>query len=187
MEAFFVGGVTSPRTTRTSGLRPTPHLDVLVDADRAAAARARLPRVRWTLRPDQDADAPGPWVYTDPDGQSVSSERRSGSTSSSAARRAARTRLSSKRRSGTTHAVRACSCRRSTDALLTTCVMGARRGPIPNIQWIADAVMILRSAGDRVDWERFVRLGSERGQTLRLRQALPYVSLVPGSGPYLAA
>ena len=69
----------------------------------------------------------------------------------------------------------------ATDALLTTCVMGARRGPIPNVQWIADAVMILRSAGDRVDWERLVRLGSERGQTLRLRQALPRISSFPGT------
>ena len=69
-----------------------------------------------------------------------------------------------------------------TDALLMTCVMGglaaarsrtSSGSPTPS--------MILRSAGDRVDWERFVRLGLERGQTLRLREALPYCRLVPGA------
>jgi hypothetical protein len=68
-----------------------------------------------------------------------------------------------------------------TDMLLTTVVMGAQRGPIPNVQWIADAVMILRSGGEKVDWERLVRLGTERGQTLRLREALPHIGSFPGA------
>jgi Uncharacterised nucleotidyltransferase len=181
VEAFFLGGVDVSAYYPDVGLRPTPHLDLLVDADRAAAARARLPRVRWALRPDQDADGPGPWVFTDPDGHvcvvrtSIGFDfvLRGAPQSTYAPLLEAAQRYDARGASVLVPSV--------TDALLTTCVMGARRGPIPNIQWIADAVMILRSAGGRVDWERFVRLGSERGQTLRLREGLARIGSFPGA------
>src|SRR5581483_5744746 len=65
------------------------------------------------------------------------------------------------------------------DDLLAALVCGARASPIPSIQWIVDAAMILRGPED-VDWTRLCRLAVERGQGLRVRDALEYVGRVAG-------
>jgi len=65
------------------------------------------------------------------------------------------------------------------DDLLAAIVCGARASPIPSIQWIVDAAMILRGS-EEVDWTRLCRLAVERGQGLRVRDALEYVGRVAG-------
>jgi polysaccharide transporter, PST family len=64
-----------------------------------------------------------------------------------------------------------------TDALLATCVAGARYGPLPTTQWLTDAVMILRTA--EVDWDRVIDLAVTHRQQLRLREALACLLELP--------
>jgi Uncharacterised nucleotidyltransferase len=69
-----------------------------------------------------------------------------------------------------------------TDDLLATIVTGARANPIRSVQWIVDAAMILRSS-EEIDSERLCRIGIERGQGLRLGNALEYLQRLLGSAP----
>lgn len=69
----------------------------------------------------------------------------------------------------------------ATDALLSAVVAGARVGPVPRTQWIADAAMVLRSGA--VDWQRLVELAISHGQTQRLRSAFLYLRELPVPQP----
>jgi len=51
-----------------------------------------------------------------------------------------------------------------TDTLVHVCVHGAKWCPVPPMRWVADAIMILRVAGDRIDWDRLLR---PRGRSIR--------------------
>jgi len=64
-----------------------------------------------------------------------------------------------------------------TETLLAVCTSGARVKPTASVQWIVDAVMIIRS--DEVDFERLAELARARGQTLRVREVLSYLSTLP--------
>ena len=59
------------------------------------------------------------------------------------------------------------------DELLATCAGGARTALWANVQWIADAVVIIRSG--RLDWERLEGMALARRAALRMREALGYV------------
>jgi hypothetical protein len=48
-----------------------------------------------------------------------------------------------------------------TDCLLHVLEHGSRWNHVPPIRWIADAMMIMRSNGDPIDWERLVRLARQ--------------------------
>lgn len=62
------------------------------------------------------------------------------------------------------------------DQLLHVCVHGAvGTGPSP-IRWIADAAMILRSAADRVDWDRLVDEAARRRLVVTTARALAYLA-----------
>ncbi len=67
-----------------------------------------------------------------------------------------------------------------TDDLLATVVTGARVNPIRSVQWIVDAAMILRDE-EQIDSERLSGIAVERGQGLRLRDALEYLRQLLGS------
>ena len=73
-----------------------------------------------------------------------------------------------------------------TDDLLAAIVTGARATPTRSIQWIVDAAMILRTP-EQIDSERLCRIGIERGQGMRLRNALEFVRRLLGSSPLPAA
>jgi len=73
-----------------------------------------------------------------------------------------------------------------TDDLLAAIVTGARATPTRSIQWIVDAAMILRTP-EQIDSERLCRIGIERGQGLRFRNALEFVRRLLGSSPLPAA
>ncbi len=70
-----------------------------------------------------------------------------------------------------------------TDDLLAAVVTGARAGGLPALQWIVDAVTVMRTAPDRIDWQRLVRVGVANGQGLRLRHAFAYLRRLLGVGP----
>ena len=63
----------------------------------------------------------------------------------------------------------------ASDNLLHVCLHGQKRDPIPHLQWVTDALMILDRGGDDIDWERMVELAN--GMTLgwQLEPALGYL------------
>jgi hypothetical protein len=61
-----------------------------------------------------------------------------------------------------------------TDELLHTLLGGARTALWANVQWVADAVLIIRTG--EVDWDRLVALAEERRAALRLSEALDYLT-----------
>jgi hypothetical protein len=60
----------------------------------------------------------------------------------------------------------------ATDLLMHVCVHGAAFNPMPPIRWIADAATILRTAGDRVDWDRLLAEADRRLLMLVMREAV---------------
>jgi hypothetical protein len=62
-----------------------------------------------------------------------------------------------------------------TDDLLAAVVTGVRVTPFPSVQWIVDAVSIVRAAPEAIDWHRLLRTAVAHGQGLRLRHALAYL------------
>lgn len=56
-----------------------------------------------------------------------------------------------------------------------TVVHGVRWNPMPPIRWIADAIMILRKAGDEIDWEAMATFAKEREATHRLSRGLRFL------------
>lgn len=63
----------------------------------------------------------------------------------------------------------------STDELLRTCVAGARRTRSSNVQWIADAMAILRSSPAELEWSLLVEEATRCRCALRVRDALAYL------------
>lgn len=61
------------------------------------------------------------------------------------------------------------------DQLLHVCVHGLRWSKVPAIQWVADAMVILESASDRIDWDLMVEEARARRVVVPLRRALEYV------------
>ena len=68
------------------------------------------------------------------------------------------------------------------DDLLAAVVIGARARRVASLQWIVDAAMIVRTP-EQVDWQRLYRIAVERGQGLRLRDALVYLRELLGYSP----
>jgi hypothetical protein len=63
-----------------------------------------------------------------------------------------------------------------TDQLFHVCIHGTRPGFPAPIHWIADAMTIMESGPDRIDWDRLVVRARERTLSLRLRGALSYLN-----------
>jgi len=72
----------------------------------------------------------------------------------------------------------------ATDTLLAVCVAHARAEPLPNLQWLVDAKMILRL---ELDWDGLLEIGLERSQGRRLRDVLTCLKGLPGPEPPAAA
>jgi hypothetical protein len=62
------------------------------------------------------------------------------------------------------------------DQLLLACVHGTPWSPLPPFRWIADAVTVIRSAGDQLDWDRLVAEAERRCVTVASAAALDYLS-----------
>jgi Uncharacterised nucleotidyltransferase len=61
------------------------------------------------------------------------------------------------------------------DQLLLACVHGTPWSPLPPFRWIADAVTVIRSAGEQLDWERLVAEAERRRLTVATAAALAYL------------
>lgn len=61
------------------------------------------------------------------------------------------------------------------DQLLLTCVHGTPWSPLPPFRWIADALTVIRSAGEQLDWDRLVSEAERRQLTVATAAALDYL------------
>jgi hypothetical protein len=61
------------------------------------------------------------------------------------------------------------------DQLLHVCVHGARWTPLPPLRWVADALLVMRRAGDALDWGYFLEQAQRLRVTLPLRDTLSYL------------
>jgi hypothetical protein len=62
-----------------------------------------------------------------------------------------------------------------TDTLLHTIVHGIQWDEVPTIRWIADSMMILGTAGARIDWDRLLDQARRRRVLLRSGKGLRYL------------
>ena len=72
------------------------------------------------------------------------------------------------------------------DQLLHVCVHGTERAwwggeRAPNLRWVTDAAMILRSASQELDWERLLRHAHRLRYVLPMREALAYLHDIFGA------
>jgi len=178
---LFIGGTLfASRFFPDLGLRPTAAVELLIDPEHAASTCSRLAGAHWTFRPDITEGPMGPCYFSDAH-ENLCIVRTALGFDFALAGDVALAHAPlwenaepQQLRSGGTPLFPA-----PTEALLVALVLGARRKPTPSIAWILDTVMILRHAADRVDWQRLFDLGLPRGQALRLREALGYVSGLP--------
>jgi hypothetical protein len=61
------------------------------------------------------------------------------------------------------------------DQLLLACVHGTPWSPLPPFRWIADAVAVIRSSGDALEWDRLVAEAERRQLTVASAAALSYL------------
>lgn len=61
------------------------------------------------------------------------------------------------------------------DQLLLACVHGTPWSPLPPFRWIADAVTVIRSAGEQLDWDRLVAEAERRQLSVSVAAALDYL------------
>jgi hypothetical protein len=69
----------------------------------------------------------------------------------------------------------ATSALNQTDELLLVCVHGAVWGPVRTHRWVADSMMILRTAESGIDWNRLIGQAHKRRLILQIRNALVYL------------
>ena len=67
------------------------------------------------------------------------------------------------------------------DMLLHVCVHGAWSGSGSTVRWIADAMTVIREAGEQIDWERFVGQVARRRLMLLVGEPLRYLVQVFGA------
>jgi hypothetical protein len=162
------------------GLRPVSYIELLLADDSSAAAARALADAGW--RPDRAVATTGsePTVLSGPEETAVLLRTvlapdfvlASGADAHARIWEAA-TRIELRNTSVPALA--------ETDELLAAIVTGARAAPGRPIEWLVDAVMILRQSPERIDWERLVAIGVDAGQGLRLLGALH--ALDPLAGP----
>lgn len=68
-----------------------------------------------------------------------------------------------------------------TDLLMHVCVHGAVYNPLPPVRWLADGAMILRAAGDEVDWDRLIDEADERLLLVVMREAIDSLVTLAGA------
>jgi O-antigen/teichoic acid export membrane protein len=165
---FLEGPSYAARFYGDLALRPTSSVHVLVPPSDAAEASVRLGRGGWTTRPGSGA-YPG-WRLLFDGGGNICVLRSSLAfdyvASGDEPAEEALWRAAERHPVGETEVL----VPTPTDAVLAACVAGVRYGPLPNTQWLTDAVMILRAA--EADWDRLIDLAVTHRQDIRLREAL---------------
>lgn len=61
------------------------------------------------------------------------------------------------------------------DQLLHVCAHGLMWNEVPPVRWIADAMMIIRSSGHSLDWNRLIAFAPDCNAGLQLHEALSYL------------
>jgi hypothetical protein len=178
---LFVGGTFfASRFFPNVGLRPTTAVELLIDSGHAASTCAHLAVAGWTFRSDITEGPAGPRYFSDPHENLCIVRTALGFDFALAGDVAlAHAPLWENAEPQQLRAGGSPLFPAPTEALLVALVLGARRKPTPSIVWILDTVMILRYGADRIDWQRFFDLGLPRGQGLRIRETLAYVSGLP--------
>lgn len=62
------------------------------------------------------------------------------------------------------------------DLLLHICVHGAKWDQVPSFRWVADAMMIMNSSQNEIDWNRLLKQAKNRRLIIPLRETLNYLS-----------
>jgi hypothetical protein len=158
-------------------LRPVSELDVMVHADSAPAALAALADAGWACVSQAPASVlrRGAARFEDGDGQGcrlhwqMPPELLLASSPASSADDFWDGAVPLQIGDVTTRALN------PTDELLHVCTAGATVDPRMHLQWAADALMILRSAGAELDWARLVDQARRRRSVLLLRDTLTYL------------
>jgi hypothetical protein len=65
-----------------------------------------------------------------------------------------------------------------TDELLCACAVGPDVDIVTGVQWLADAAVVMRSAGTEIDWFQFAERARARRVTARVGGTLKYLSAV---------
>jgi hypothetical protein len=179
---LLVGGIGAARRYYPAfGLRPTAYIGLLVREHDAPAAAEALGRSGWVRRGAQRSPSGSePLVLFDGSGNAcvLRTTLALDFLPSSASEDGHEPLWEAATQIDANGAQIAALC--PTDDLLAAIVLGARVGEPASIQWIVDAAMITRAAPDQIDWDRLVHIGVERGQGLRLRDALGYLDRLPG-------
>ena len=168
------GAATSALFYRDAGVRPMSDIDVLVPVARAAAAVAHLGRLGWRpikprvadlIRYQHSASLVNDTRETLDLHWHVFRECIQGDANEGFWRRSIPLRILGAR-------TRALG---PTDALLHTVVHGMRWNEEPTVRWIPDAMAILRSGDDAIDWAGLREEARERRLLLRLVRGLDYL------------
>ena len=164
------------------GCRPMADVDVLVRTPRARDAAELLSRSGWRRRSHSELGAemaimPGT-IFDDSDGGSIDLHWHSlwsPAEEDDFWQGAVPIEVGGEPTLGQCHA----------DHLLQVCVHGIWSGDRPPARWLADATMVLRSAGAGLDWRRVVERARARSMTLPMAAALglleeSFAAAVPG-------
>jgi hypothetical protein len=169
------GAALTVQCYRDFGLRPMADVDVLVRTERAREAAEVLCRSGWTQAvepglPYQMPITPGT-LYLDGEGGRIDLHWHSlwaPSAEHDFWDAAVPIEL------GGAPALAQCPA----DHLLQVCVHGVWSGERQPVRWLADATIVLRSAGSQLDWDRLVDRARARSLTLPVAAALRYLRSV---------
>ncbi len=153
-------------------LRPMDAVDLLVPRPRAVQAENLLISAGWRriTEPVEDATPLHGLVLRDRDGRRLDLHWDSPVGSRASTGDARWSRADSVDVGGTSMRVLA-----PADQLLDVCVRGFRWSRAPLVHWVADALAILASAAEQIDWDAFAAEARADGVLLRARTALEYL------------
>jgi hypothetical protein len=183
ISALFVEGVAlASRFYEELGLRPSALVDVLVADDDEASALVELARAGWTARDDGAVAVPGIHYLTDPNRHICRLRSRLAIDCVASGHDPSDAFLGDRE----AHSLGGADIQvpRPAEALFAVIVTNACRGNGPAVQWVVDAKMALNAD---IDWRRLVAIAGESRQILRLRDALEYLTSLPGRKPPAAA
>jgi hypothetical protein len=177
IRALFVEGIVlASRFYPEVGLRPTSSIDVLLDPRHRDNASSVLARAGWREPPGTHRRRDDVQYLYDVN-RNVCALRTTLALDARAPRDPSLLFEAAER-----HRIRhvEVSVPTPTETLFAVIVQHARLVDVPNVQWIADAKMVIRAG---IDWHRLVALSDEYGQLLRLRDALTLLARLPGAQP----
>jgi len=176
---FIEGVVLAARFYAELGLRPTSFVDVLVQEEDTDVAIVQLARAGWAADPTASTVSRGAARYLYDRDRNVCGLRSRLSIDCFAQGSVERQGAFAWAEKYTVGGVEL-DVLPPTELLFALCVSHARAEPLRNVQWIADAKMVLEK---EIEWRRLLALARENAQVSRLRDAFGYLSALPGPKP----